>query len=249
MDLNKMVQGLMSSGVGGGIAGGLASGLLVNALGKKKTRKMAGSALKLGGAAVVGGLAWKAYQNYRENQSAGNELAANTAGTNPSNRALQGSQSPADPWQHLQAATFMPTEPGMLAHRDLVMLRCMIAAAHADGHIDRVERQQIFQRIETLDLQADEKSRLFDEILDPHSVSELAAGISEPALAAEAYMAALVMSDTSVLSCRAFLADLSEQLQLPAELVKAMHQEARQLDSTSPATARKDSEAMISPLA
>ena len=69
MNLNRIFDGLVSSGVAGGVAGGAASSLLISGLGSKKGRKMMGKAAKLGGAAVVGGLAWKAYEQYRANRT------------------------------------------------------------------------------------------------------------------------------------------------------------------------------------
>jgi uncharacterized membrane protein YebE (DUF533 family) len=227
MDLNKMVQGLMSSGIGGGLAGGLASGLLVNAVGKKKVGKVAGSALKLGGAAVVGGLAWKAYENYRAKTATGEPAAAGTRAT-PANTGRAPGDALQAEWQQLGPTTFMPADPKLLERRDLLILRAMITAAHADGHVDREERSRIFQRIEMLDLGAEEKSTLFDEILVPRSLKDIAAEANEPALAAEIYMASLLMVDPAEINSRIFLSDLADQLRLPGELVLAMHEEARQ---------------------
>lgn len=241
MDLNKMVQGLMSSGIGGGLAGGLASGLLVNAVGKKKVGKAAGAALKLGGAAVVGGLAWKAYENYRDRAANGQPAVAHSG--QPADQALHAQ------WQRLGADTFMPGDPQQLQRRDLTLLRAMITAAHADGHIDREERTQIFRRIETLELSAEEKSMMFDEILLPRSLEQLTAEASEPALAAEVYMAALLMLEPSELSARVFLGDLAEQLQIPGELVRAMHEQVRHGAAPGGQANRNTTSPQISPLA
>ena len=66
MDLNKIVSSLASSGVLGGLAGGAVSGALMS---NKKARKTAGTLLKVGGIAALGGLAWKAYQGYQSSQT------------------------------------------------------------------------------------------------------------------------------------------------------------------------------------
>lgn len=65
-DAKRLLDQLVGSGAAGGFAGGLAGGALVNALSGKKARKIAGSALQLGGMALVGGLAYKAWQNYQQ---------------------------------------------------------------------------------------------------------------------------------------------------------------------------------------
>lgn len=232
MNLNKMIQGLMTSGIGGGLAGGLASGLLVNAVGNKKVGKVAGSAAKLGGAAVVGALAWKAYENYRDK-----------------GKADTGQSRIGQDWSQLDAQTFMPAEHQQVEKRDLLLLRAMITAAHADGHINRQERSRIFQRIEALELDADEKSLLFDEILMPRPMQQLVADIHEPAMAAEAYLASLLVLDTGNAASRSYLADLAEQLMLPAELVRSLHEQARQSQAPVALPAQAYPPNPISPLA
>ena len=64
IDAKRLLDQLVGSGVAGGLAGGLAGGALANVLSGKKGRKLAGSALKVGGLAMVGGLAYKAWQNW-----------------------------------------------------------------------------------------------------------------------------------------------------------------------------------------
>ena len=71
IDAKRLLDELVGSGVAGGLAGGLAGGTLAGLLsGKrgKKARKLAGSAMKLGGVALVGGLAYKAWQSYQQGQ-------------------------------------------------------------------------------------------------------------------------------------------------------------------------------------
>lgn len=65
-DAKRLLDQLVGSGAAGGFAGGLAGGALANVLSGKKARKVAGSALQLGGMALVGGLAYKAWQNYQQ---------------------------------------------------------------------------------------------------------------------------------------------------------------------------------------
>jgi uncharacterized membrane protein YebE (DUF533 family) len=70
-DAKRLLDQLVSSGVAGGLAGGLAGGALANAVSGKKVRKVAGSALRLGGLALVGGLAHSAWQNYQKGAASG----------------------------------------------------------------------------------------------------------------------------------------------------------------------------------
>jgi uncharacterized membrane protein YebE (DUF533 family) len=214
MNLNRIFDGLVSSGIAGGLAGGAASGLLVQGLGSRKGRKMMGKAARLGGAAVIGGLAWKAYEQYRGNRD---------AQPSPSGPAPAGSEAAS--WQGITQDQFLPEAGATAARRDLLVLRAMITAAHADGHIDTDERIKIYQRIETLDLSHAEKGLLMDEISEPLILEQLVQQVPNRAMAAEVYLAALLMADSPAPAHRLFLHDLAEQLALPAEFVAAMHEE------------------------
>jgi uncharacterized membrane protein YebE (DUF533 family) len=209
MDLNRALEGLMRSGIGGSLAAGLAGGLAANALSGKKTRKLAGSALKVGGAVAIGGLAWKAYQRYREAPEQAGGRAADASG-----------------WNALTETGFQPTETAACRRRDLLVLRAMIAAAHADGHLDDAERRRIFDRIDSLGLEAAEKGLLFDELRRPLQVAELAGQATTPELAAEVYAAALLAIDESQPISRAYLAELAEAMALPTALVVELHRSA-----------------------
>ena len=60
VDVNKLLGQFMGSGFAGGMAGGLASSLLTS----KSGQKMGKNALKMGGVAAVGALAYTAYQRF-----------------------------------------------------------------------------------------------------------------------------------------------------------------------------------------
>ncbi|MEE4173716.1 MAG: tellurite resistance TerB family protein [Xanthomonadales bacterium] len=219
MNLNRIFEGLVSSGVAGGLAGGAASGLLVQGLGSKKGRKVMGKAAKLGGAAIIGGLAWKAYEQYRGNRVPTSAGRGADAAARPETE-----QSPAA-WSGITRDQFLPEAGATAARRDLLVLRAMITAAHADGHIDTDERLKIYQRIESLDLSHAEKGLLMEEISAPLDLEQLVQQVPNRALAAEVYLAALVMADSQAPAHRLFLHDLAEQLSLPAGFVAAMHDE------------------------
>jgi len=238
MNLNRIFDGLMSSGVAGGVAGGAASALLVQGLGSKKGRKMAGKAVKLGGAAVIGGLAWNAYQKYRgqnETQSASAE------------QGLAESARGGDQWTGIPQEQFLPEGSAQAARRDLLVLRAMITAAHADGHIDTAERMKIYERIEALELSHAEKGLLIEEISSPLDVAQLAQQVPSRALAAEAYAAAMLIADTPTPAHRLFLHDLAEELALPAGFVRTLHEEAPSIEAI-PAVGREPAQT-VSPQA
>jgi len=171
---------------GGAVAGGLLGMLLGG--GRKN-----GGLLGYGGAAVLGALALKAYENYQRQQAGGQA------------RASSGLLPHAQP-----AADGSPFE--------LVLVRAMVGAAKADGHIDAIEQQRLYAQVERLNLDADAKAYVFDLLRNEVDVAELAAAVRTPEQGAELYLAARLAIDADQPAERAFLDSLATRLGLPAEL-------------------------------
>lgn len=222
MNFDKVMSNLAGSGVLGGLAGGAVSGALISS---KKARKTAGTALKIGGLAALGGMAWKAYQGYNAQQN-------NRTATAP---PAQG-EAPADPvWTGLNEKSFdIAGEDAAQGSRQLLLIQAMIAAACADGHLDNVEREKIMARVSEAALDPDEKALVFDALQQPLSLSELSQRVDCPELATEVYMASLLAVDSSRIEAQLYLDALTFRLGLPRELVAQLHQ---QLPSPSKAVA------------
>lgn len=204
--------GIPGGGLGGNLGGGaLAGSLAALVLGSKKGRKLGGSALKVGGMALVGALAYKAYRDW---QSGG--------------RPAFGRPTPADGGASLippppEGTPFNPsTEAGQQA-LSLALLRAMIAAAKADGHIDAQEQANIFTQMDRLDLDAEGKAFVMDELRSPLDVDAVAKGASTPEEAAEIYTASLLAIDVDNAAERAYLALLAARLKLDEGLVEHLH--------------------------
>jgi uncharacterized membrane protein YebE (DUF533 family) len=209
-DAKGLLDQFVKSGAAGGFAGGLAGGALASLLSGKKGRKLAGSALKVGGLAAVGGLAYKAWQSY---QNGAGQPAA-TAGTGGVE------MPPAD-------GAFLPREGDTAATNALSMLlvRAMISAAKADGQVDTQESQAILNQINQLDLPAEEKAFLFDEYGRELDIEALARDVDSPEHAAEVYAASVLMLASPSAPERIYLDTLSGALGLAPGL-------ARQIQST-----------------
>lgn len=177
------------------VLGGL--GALV--FGTKTGRSVAGSAAKLGGLALIGGLAYKAYQNYQ----AGKPM-------------LDGNQqqpvlpAPAGTGFEPQAATEATA---------LTFIRAMIAAAAADGHIDTQERDAILGGLKEAGLDAEAHEWLAQELAKPASIDQLANAAETPELATQIYTAARIAINPDTPAEKDFLAGLAGSLGLDAELV------------------------------
>jgi uncharacterized membrane protein YebE (DUF533 family) len=176
------------------VAGGLA-GLL---LGTKTGRNVAGSAASLGGLALIGGLAYKAFQNWQ----GGHDTA-----TTQQAPALP---PPSDTPFGKEAATHDSA---------LRLVRAMIAAAAADGHVDDAERARIVGGLHQAGFDADAASFLDREFAAPATPEALAAGVKTPEAAAQVYTAARLAIEPDTPEERAFLIDLATRLSLDSQLV------------------------------
>ena len=215
-DAKRLLDQLVGSGAAGGFAGGLAGGVLANALTGKKGRKLAGSAVKLGGMALVGGLAYKAWQNYQQG-------------------AAQSSTQPASNLEPPPAGgAFMPGENDTTSVHDLSILlaRSMISAAKSDGQIDTQESQVILNQINGLQLPAEDKAFLFEEYARPLDIDGLARDVDSPEHAAEVYAASVLMVEPPSAPEKIYLDTLARSLGLEAGLVQQIHAtvESNQLD-------------------
>lgn len=202
-DPKKILDQLVGSGVAGGLAGGLAGGALANALSGKKAKKLAGSALKVGGLALVGGLAYKAWQHHQQ----GKVARPDTTAALPDEHAFIPDSNDADGTAALS----------------LLLARSMIAAAKADGQIDVAESQKILNQINGLELPSEDKAFLFEEYARPLDIATLARDVDTPEHAAEVYAASLLMVDPPSPSEQIYLDTLARELHLDVGLVGEIH--------------------------
>ena len=220
VDINRLLNKFVESGLAGGMAGGLATSAVANVMtGKKKGKKgkkgkkVASSALKLGGLALVGGLAYKAYQHYKEGQMSGSKPALDT--TDTGNLEMPPSRD----------GTFLPATEDATSQssRGMLLVQAMIAAAKADGQIDAGENQRIFSQLQQLDLAAEEKAFLLEEFGKPLNIDALVKAVDSPEVAAEVYTASLLAVDTLTPAEKAYLDMLAARLNLDQALVQELH--------------------------
>ena len=204
--INKMLNQFLGGSAAGGFAGGLAGGLTSSMLTNKKGRKLGKKALKMGGMAAVGAIAYGAFQKYKDAKSAPQQ-----AGT-PVQPELQPAPS---------GSSFMPADNDTAAREQLglVLVRAMIAAARSDGNLDAKESQTIFQRIQTLDLAQEDKNLLVEEMGRPVNIDAIVNAAATPEIAAEIYVASLLAIDVDTVEEKSYLDMLAARMKLPQELV------------------------------
>jgi uncharacterized membrane protein YebE (DUF533 family) len=195
----------MKGAGGGALAGGLAAILL----GTKTGREFGGEALKLGGMAAVGALAYKAYSEWQ----AGKEVPA---------------APPAQPSvPMLPAPSGTPFNPSSESGQQKLarhLLRAMIAGAKSDGHVDAQEQARIFAEMDKLQLAADDKAFVMDELRAKLDIDAVAGAAETPEEAAEIYTASLLAIDIDNAAERGYLAMLAERLKLDDALVAHLQQ-------------------------
>jgi uncharacterized membrane protein YebE (DUF533 family) len=196
-------SGFNPMGGGGSFAGGAAvGGLLGLVLGNKKMRKFAGGGLGYGGAAVLGALAHRAYQNYQQGQA--------PKAPSPTEMAALPELQPQALPHAVPAADGRPFE--------LVLVQAMIAAAKADGHVDADEQRHLFSEVERMDLDGEAKAFVFDALSQQADLAQLASAAAGEEQAAELYLASRLAIDPDHPAERAYLDALAARLRLPVEL-------------------------------
>jgi uncharacterized membrane protein YebE (DUF533 family) len=219
-DTKKLLDQFTGSNMAGGLAGGLAGGALAGLLTNKKGRKLAGKAVTVGGLALVGGLAYKAWQNSRQ------------GGAQPA-AAPQPAASAPVPVPPANSG-FLPAPGDTAAEAALggLLLRAMISAAKADGQIDVSESQRILAEINRLELSPDEKAFLLEEYGRPLDLEGLVGAVDSPEHAAEVYAASvLILGVQPAPSEQIYLDALARGLRLDAALVSQIHTAVREAEA------------------
>jgi uncharacterized membrane protein YebE (DUF533 family) len=189
-------------------AGAALGGLGALVLGTQAGRSLAATAAKVGGLALIGGLAYKAYQNYQ----AGRPALAGPADQLPLTAAPEGSGF----------------EAGALSNDGAsLLIRTMIAAAAADGRIDASERQRILGSLRRAGSSAEAQRFLMQEVQRPASPADLARAVSSPEQAVQVYTAARIAVDLDGEEEHAFLTALATQLGIDATLAAHIDAAAR----------------------
>ena len=212
-NLNGFLDHLLKSAAPGAITGNDSRGGLGGMLGSDFGKgAMSGGALGLllgsnkatrklatyGGLAALGVMAYRAYGDYRAQQGA-----------------------PVQP----QTVDRLPA-PQADIHGEAI-LRALVAAAKADGHIDARERQVIEGEFARLAPDAEVQQWMKAELDKPLDPAEVARAAGSPEIAAEMYLASLVAADEQNFMERSYLDELARQLGLDQALKQRLEQEYR----------------------
>lgn len=197
----------LTSKLGGGLGGGaLGSGALALMLGNKRLRKFGGKAAAYGGVAALGVLAYRAYSDWQRQQ--GGPAAA--AEPHTVDRV-----SGAEAERHSNA-----------------ILKAIIGAAKADGHVDERERALIESEFRKLDEDPKLRQWLDAELRRPADPAEVAAAADSGEVAAEMYLASRMVVDEESYMERAYLDELARCMKLDPELRRRLDREVEEASAS-----------------
>lgn len=215
---NRIPGGLMGGLAAGGVLGLLAGNKKI----RKSARKIAGGAAGIGGGAALGVLAYSAYQKWQNGHGTVGETAEI-----PANDSAAANQV-------TDASEQAETHSGFGPHGDLgadgqpfklSLVKAMVAAANADGHIDAKEHAALYDAAGKLQLDADDKALIFDTLRDPPSVKTIAGFAGGLEQASELYLVSRLAIDPDHPDERSYLRRLANQMHLPEDLVAQLEQQ------------------------
>ncbi len=180
--------------------GAIAAGVLALLLGTGAGRRVTGSALKIGSLAAIGGIGWKAYQNWMAQKQVTNQEIKDIA----------------------EDARIIPVNElseEQANKRSEILLKAMIAAAKADGHVNSKEMAGISEQINKLKLDGEVADLIQAEIAKPLDIKEIAAMAENQEMAAEIYLVSAVVTDKENTMEREYLETLARTMELPDALV------------------------------
>lgn len=193
-------SGSMSSQDGlGGLLGGLLGGRGGSSAGGNSQGRSAGG-VNYAALASLGMMAYQAYQSWQRSQAAAPQQAVRTVDQ------LSGPEAE----DHSHA-----------------ILRALIAAAKADGRIDEQEQQLIYAEIKRHTSDPQLQQWLDEEVSKPLDAAEVAQSAQDPAMAAEMYLASVMLVDDQQPAERAYLDELAGALQIDPTLQVHLEQQAK----------------------
>jgi len=166
-------------------------------------RALAGSVLRIGGLAAIAGLGYQAYQNYKNGDKPAADGPALEVLPPPSDTSFHPSQT--------------PQGEDVFA---LAVVRAMIAAARADGHVDGDERGKIADHLSLSGIGKDAEQFIMEELEKSVDLDSIVASAETDAQKVELYTASRIVITEMTRAERGYLEMLAGRLKLPEALVE-----------------------------
>jgi uncharacterized membrane protein YebE (DUF533 family) len=228
--VGKMLSGMATKNFAAGIlTGGLASSLLGGGKILGGVADTAETVAKVGGIALLGTLAYKAFGNYQQQKALGNNASlVDVVTQSASGMAAQAGglfSNLVGGAQKQQQALPAPAAEKINPELSLAIIRAMIGAAKSDGHMDSSESQKIMGQFESAGVNSQEKFLLMQEMANTPEVNVIAKGAETPQDSAQIYLAALIVCDSQCEEEQKYLAALASALKLEPEFTESLQNE------------------------
>ncbi len=107
----------------------------------------------------------------------------------------------------------------------VLLIRAMIAAAHADGQLDEEERARIVDKLNDEEISDGERDFILRELEHPKSVDELLLSVFTPEMGEQVYAVSLLAIELDTDSERQYLSDLAKRLRLDRDTLDKWHRQ------------------------
>ena len=181
------------------------------------SRRRGGISGILSGGVALGlmGVAMAAVEQYMDKSQAGTRSAPPPP---PPPRAANSTNQAPPPGP---AGT--PSGPGKVHTEALLLIRAMIAAANADGKIDRQERDRIISRLRSIQLTGEEHAFVVAELGAPKDLDGIVNQVTSGDLARQVYAVSLLAIDVDTEAEKAYMDTLAGRLGLDKAAVDEIH--------------------------
>ena len=189
--------------------------------GKKKKKGLGfGTKATLGMGAL--GIAMAAYEHFATQSSSAAPTSAGAAPPPLPPQSAGGQSSPTPP-----PPPVAPSQSQQTKEDAELLVRAMIAAANADGLIDKAEEQRILDAARSDKLDDDELEFLESEMHRPRTMFEIVAGATTPDLQRQVYAASCLAIHADTEAEQNYLKQLASSLHLTAEQVAEIESDVR----------------------
>ena len=179
---------------------GAIGGAVLGTLFTRGGRQALGAGAEIGGAALIGALAMKAFAAWQAGSAATETAAA--------------------PMPDPAGTTFLPQDAGQADDLAARLLQAMVAAAKADGTIGEAEREAVNAQVAHLKMAGSDASAVIaQEMAAPLDVGRIAGLARNPEEAAAIYTASALVVNRSGAAEKGYLAMLAARLGLDQALV------------------------------
>jgi len=196
-----------------------ASGVVSLLLGARTGRHIGEAALHVGAFGLIGGLAHKAWSDWKD--------GARPADARVSPDFAELPPPAGSPFSGCALATEAD-------RASVVLIRAMVAASRSAGGMDKDETSRLKEAVAHSTLDRNMQTVLIDVLDRPDDVAEIVAEVGSPELAAEVYLAARLVVDADSAEERGFLKRLAAALELDPGLVAHLDANARSAKDDHP---------------